>query len=71
LIWRNKKKEHDAQLGPVDKMVPDAMMMCEKQRNGESEDWYSFWFERSSQQFVEYADSVPMKFDNGEFYVEI
>ena len=67
LIWRNKKKEHDAQLGPVDKLTPDAMMMCEKQRNGESEDWYSFWFERASQQFVEYADSVPMSFDNGGF----
>jgi twinkle protein len=67
LVWRNKKKEHDAQLGPVDKLTPDAMVMCEKQRNGESEDWFSFWFDRPSQQFLEYADAVPMTFDNGGF----
>lgn len=65
LVWRNKKKEHDAQLGQVDPMIPDAMMMCEKQRNGEAEDWYSFWYHKDSQQFVEYDTSVPMSFDNG------
>ena len=65
LVWRNKKKEHDAQAGPVDSLIPDAMMMCEKQRNGEAEDWYSLWYHKDSQQFVEYADSVPMSFDNG------
>jgi twinkle protein len=65
LVWRNKKKEHDAQLGPVDPMIPDAMMMCEKQRNGEAEDWYSFWYHKDSQQFMEYDNSVPMSFDAG------
>jgi twinkle protein len=65
LVWRNKKKEHDAQLGPVDPMIPDAMMMCEKQRNGEAENWYSFWYHKESQQFMEYDNSVPMSFDNG------
>jgi len=65
LVWRNKKKEHDAQTGPVDNLIPDAMVMCEKQRNGEAEDWYSFWYHKDSQQFMEYADSVPMSFDNG------
>jgi twinkle protein len=65
LVWRNKKKEHDAQTGPVDNLIPDAMVMCEKQRNGEAEDWYSFWYHKDSQQFVEYHDSVPMSFDNG------
>jgi len=65
LVWRNKKKEHDAQVGTVDPMIPDAMMMCEKQRNGEAEDWYSFWYHKDSQQFVEYDNSVPMSFDAG------
>ena len=65
LVWRNKKKEHDAQLGQVDPMTPDAMVMCEKQRNGEAEDWYSFWYHKESQQFMEYDNSVPMSFDNG------
>jgi hypothetical protein len=39
--------------------------MCEKQRNGESEDWYSLWYLKDSQQFVENHDSVPMSFDGG------
>ena len=65
LVWRNKKKEHDAQAGPVDPLIPDAMMMCEKQRNGEAEDWYSLWYNKDSQQFIEYHDSVPMSFDDG------
>ena len=65
LMWRNKKKEHDAQSGPVDPLIPDAMLMSEKQRNGEAEDWYSLWYDKESQQFLEYHDSVPMSFDNG------
>jgi twinkle protein len=65
MVWRNKKKEHDAQNGSVDPMIPDAYLMCEKQRNGEAEDWYSLWYHKDSQQFVENYDSVPMSFDNG------
>jgi len=65
MVWRNKKKEHDAQNGSVDPLIPDAYLMCEKQRNGEAEDWYSLWYHKDSQQFVEYHDSVPMSFDNG------
>ena len=65
MVWRNKKKEHDAQNGSVDPMIPDAYLMCEKQRNGESEDWYSLWYLKDSQQFVESHDSVPMSFDDG------
>jgi twinkle protein len=65
MVWRNKKKEHDAQNGNVDPMIPDAYLMCEKQRNGESEDWYSLWYDKNSQQFVENHDSMPMSFDDG------
>ena len=65
MVWRNKKKEHDAQNGSVDPMIPDAYLMCEKQRNGEAEDWYSLWYLKDSQQFVESHDSVPMSFDAG------
>jgi twinkle protein len=66
LMWRNKKKEHDAQQGKmVDMKTPDAMLMCEKQRNGEAEEWYHLWYHKDSQQFVENPDSVPMAFDNG------
>ena len=65
MVHRNKKKEHDAQNGPVDPLIPDAYLMCEKQRNGEAEDWYSLWYLKDSQQFVESHDSVPMSFDSG------
>jgi twinkle protein len=66
LMFRNKKKEHDAQQGKsVDDRIPDAMLMCEKQRNGESEEWYNLWFHNDSQQFVEAYDGIPMGFDAG------
>jgi len=65
MVWRNKKKEHDAQNGSVDPMIPDAYLMCEKQRNGESEDWYSLWYHKESQQYMESQDSIPMSFDAG------
>jgi twinkle protein len=69
LVWRNKKKEHSAQAGnSVDNATPDAMLMCEKQRNGESEDWYSLWFHKESHQFLENPDAMPMTFDQkGDF----
>lgn len=69
LMWRNKKKEHDAQKkGTVDEKVPDAMLMCEKQRNGEAEDWFSLWYHKDSQQFTEIHGAIAMQFDNaGEF----
>jgi twinkle protein len=65
MVWRNKKKEHDAQNGSSDPKIPDCYLMCEKQRNGEAEDWYSLWYHKDSQQFVEQHDSFPMSFDEG------
>jgi len=66
LMYRNKKKEHDAQQGKmVDARTPDAMLMCEKQRNGEAEEWYHLWYHKDSQQFLEGPDNMPMAFDSG------
>jgi len=66
LMWRNKKKEHEVQNGNTpDPLKPDAILMCEKQRNGEAEDWYSLWYHKDSQQFMEHDNSVPMAFDAG------
>ena len=65
MMFRNKKKEHDQNADPS---IPDAMLMCEKQRNGESEEWYSLWYHKPSQQFVEAHDAIPMSFDDvGDF----
>ena len=66
LVWRNKKKEHDKQKkGTADDKLPDTMLMCEKQRNGESEDWFNLWYDKESQQFVEMPGAVAMQFDQG------
>lgn len=65
LMWRNKKKENLRNMGEqVDETMPDAYLMCEKQRNGESQEWYSLWYHSSSQQFVEKLGSLPQDFDN-------
>ena len=61
--WRNKKKEHDAQNGNADPSQPDASLMCEKQRNGEAENWYSLWYDKPSQQFVEVNCGQPMTWE--------
>lgn len=66
LMWRNKKKEHEIQNGSLpDHSKPDAVLMCEKQRNGESEDWFSLWYHKDSQQFLESDSSLVMDFDAG------
>jgi twinkle protein len=53
LVWRNKKKEKDQQAGKKSANdEPDALLICEKQRNGEWEGRVGLWFERHSQQYV-------------------
>ena len=69
ILWRNKAKENAIHQGKdVDLTLPDAMLLCEKQRNGDSEDWFSFWYHQDSQQFMDRQNAVPMDFDTkGEF----
>ena len=69
IMWRNKKKEHESERGlDIDPRMPDAWLMCEKQRNGEHEKWYEFWYHKDSQQFLERFNGMPMQFDlKGEF----
>jgi twinkle protein len=53
IVWRNKAKSFDRQAGKeVDESAPDAMLVCEKQRNGEWEGRVALWFHDGSQQFV-------------------
>jgi len=66
LMHRNKKKEHDISLGKeVADDVPDAYLMCEKQRNGEHEEWYKLWYHKESQQFLDSPDGFVMVFEDG------
>lgn len=65
LIHRNKKKENARRTGDkYDDSQPDCFLMCQKQRNGEAEEFYGLWFEGQSQQFLENINGVPIDFDN-------
>jgi twinkle protein len=53
IIWRNKRKAQERQeAGATDESVADALLICEKQRNGEWEGRIGLWFEPDSQQYV-------------------
>jgi twinkle protein len=69
ILWRNKKKQHSLERGEqVDPMIPDAYLMCEKQRNGEKEPWFEFYFHADSQQFIDRYNGFPLEFDSkGDF----
>lgn len=63
VVWRNKKKQHDAQAGKaVDEDAPDAMVICEKQRNGEWEGRIALWFHEASQQYIGANNARPMEY---------
>lgn len=58
--WRNKAKEASLQAGePVEAQQPDAIMVIDKQRNGEFEGKVAFWFDKDSLQYIESPASIP------------
>jgi len=63
LMFRNKAKERKISNNENVENIPDAMLMCEKQRNGEVEKWYNLYYHKDSQQFIEDEEGVPMAFD--------
>ena len=69
LMWRNKQKENRKRNGEkYDEDLPDAYLMCEKQRNGEAQEMYGLYYHQSSQQFIETWGGPTMDFDNkGKF----
>jgi hypothetical protein len=65
IVWRNKKKENEINKGmETDMSAPDMILMNEKQRNGESTEWYHMWFHFESSQFIEKWQGFPSDFDN-------
>ena len=57
----NKKKEKDAQAGKqVADGEPDALLICDKQRNGEWEGQIGLWFDKNSQQFLGNPGDEPL-----------
>lgn len=63
VVWRNKKKQFEAQAGKeVDADLPDACVICEKQRNGEWEGRVTLWFDEASQQYLGAAKARPQEY---------
>lgn len=64
-VWRNKKKEAQREQGIVtDDMSkkPDAMLICDKQRNFDWEGSIGLWYHRDSMQYLEHGiDNQPME----------
>lgn len=59
IVWKNKEKAQIVAENPhhFDREVPDAVLVCEKQRNGEWEGKLKLWFDYKSQQYIEEADT--------------
>lgn len=70
IAWRNKGKEKEIrkaqqrQEEPPEEMLnkPDAVIVCEKQRNGEDEPMVQLWFDRRSHQFLDGRHSSPRRY---------
>jgi len=53
VTWRNKRKEIEfSQSDYSREREPDAMLICEKQRNGDSEPRINLWFDPKSTQYL-------------------
>jgi twinkle protein len=65
IVWRNKKAEEEVKDQPAGtrSASPNCMFACEKQRNGEKEGKYGFWFDPYSQQYLEHIDTIPMRYE--------
>ncbi len=60
-VWRNKKKEAELEEGNhKGTNEPDALIICDKQRNGEWEGRIGLWFLPASMQFVEHGTMGAM-----------
>jgi twinkle protein len=59
IVWRNKKAEREG------KGEPTCIVACEKQRNGEYEGKFGFWFDLDSQQYLEAAGEVANRYGLG------
>ena len=57
IVWRNKKAEQEKNGEPT------CILSCEKQRNGEFEGKFGFWFDVDSQQYLEQADARAVRYD--------
>lgn len=73
-VWRNKPKERKREEGKLtdddDIKEPDALLICDKQRNGEWEGTIGLWYDRGSQQYLGGPREDPIvlyRNPNGDF----
>jgi len=63
-VWRNKRKEQSLSAGKNESEIlnqPDAIIICDKQRNGEWEGKIGLWFDKASFRFVDKGSIIlPM-----------
>ena len=60
-VWRNKAKERKREENKtVDDKEPDALLICDKQRNGEWEGSIGLWFDKPSMQYVGASGDEPL-----------
>lgn len=60
-VWRNKPKEKKRDEGKtVDEKEPDALLICDKQRNGEWEGSIGLWFHKGAMQYVGSPGDDPL-----------
>jgi len=66
-VWRNKKKERKMEDNKYDYTIkdkPDAVVYCDKQRNGEWEGGIPLWWDGDSFQFLEDRGDYPKNYLN-------
>lgn len=64
-VWRNKAKEKNRAAGKlVADMEPDALLICDKQRNGEWEGQIGLWFDQQSMQYIGNYGDEPLSLYN-------
>lgn len=66
ILWRNKPKEAKRREGlRVEPDEADALLICCKQRDGEGEPYFTFWYDPQSQQFCASSDARPTEIVGG------
>ena len=60
IVWRNRKKERDAETIGYDSSVPDALVIVDKQRNGDWEGKIALWLHKPSFQFCGESSATPI-----------
>lgn len=65
IVWRNKRKEAAAAKSEAQPSDPDALMIVEKQRNGEWEGKIGLWFDSVSHQYLAAPGCPPITLTRG------